>query len=99
METGLQKIKQPEPSVASMQTTQYQGKKYKVIPSAKTGVIQAPKTSSTPLLDWVEIKRKENPRMKYKVTFKNYNLKNIQTKASIAVFTCGLLSLIKLFKK
>ena len=97
MDNSIQKIKQPAPSISSS-NIQDENKKYKIIRNANIGVIQMPKTSNTPLTDWVEIKRQENPRLKYKVTFKQNKLPKFDTIAGLGVIVCAIVSVIKLFK-
>ncbi len=98
---AMQKIKQPAPELSSnaSEITNTQEKKYKIIPAQNTGVIQAPKISSTPIRDMVEIKRNENPHIIYKIHTKKDTLKGIETTAGIGVILCGIASLVKLFKK
>ena len=100
MEIGFQKIKQPAPSVSSNTTAvDSEGNKYKVIPATFNDVIQVPNMTSTPLGDWVEIKRKENPYMKYKIKDKTPTIKGFNTVLGLTVFICGVISCFKLFKK
>lgn len=91
MDNSVSKIKQPSPSVSD--------KKYKPIKGIDIGVIQAPKTSKTPLRDWVELKRQENPYTVYKIKSKKYDIKDIHLTAGIGVILCGIASLVKLFHK
>lgn len=101
MESTFQKIKQPAPEINSNTTEQVnsQGKKFKIVPALNTGVIQAPKISSTPIRDMVEIKRKENPYKIYKIHTKKNTLEGTETAAGIGVILCSIASLVKLFKK
>ncbi len=93
MDNSLSKIKQPKPSVDSSQNIQY-----KLIQGAPVGIVSAPKISKTPLRDWVEIKRQENPHTIYKIYNKDNNLKSIHTTATIGVILCGIASLVNLIK-
>ena len=102
MESAISKIKQPEPKIsdAKAQTLDIEGKKYKVINANRNiGVVSAPKTSRTPIRDWVEIKRQENPYTIYKIkTEKPYkDIFSMLTGAAVAL--CGVVSLFKLIKK
>ena len=96
MTTELSKIKQPTPSVSASNTTEIDGKKYKIIQAANVGVVSAPKVSTTPLTDWVEFKKEENPHIKYKLKGKKYNHKNLQTLFSLGIISCAVISVIKL---
>ena len=100
MVNELSKVKQPAPSVsANAGTIDNQGKKYKLIQSTTNDIVSTPKISNTPITDWVELKRKENPHIIYKITEKRYNITGFQTAAGIGAVACGIASLIKLFKK
>lgn len=102
MDNVVSKIKQPEPSVSinNAQTLDVQGKKYKVVRNnANVGVLSAPKTSRTPLRDWIELKRKENPYTIYKVQYNKHDIKGIDTIAGIGVVICGVISLLKMLIK
>ena len=103
MDSAISKIKQPEPKIANPQIVEVQDKKYKVIRNnLNIGVVDTPQTSRTPIRDWVELKRQENPYTVYKIKSKNYSMENIHTFASAGIVMCGiasLLSLIKMLKK
>ncbi|MBQ8476353.1 hypothetical protein IJ531_04750 [bacterium] len=98
--TSLSKVKQPAPSVAGItETTDAEGKKYKVTQGPHVGVIEVPKMSKTPLTDWIELKKEENPYTVYKIHNKEYKISGIHTTVGIGVVVCGIISLFKLFKK
>jgi len=102
METFFSKIKQPAPNISenTKENIDIQGKKYKIVQNnPHIGVIQVPKTTKTPLRDWIEIKRREQPYTVYKVKTKDYKVNNLQTFTGVSVIVCGVLSLLKLFKK
>ena len=101
MDNSVSKIKQPAPSVSSLtaEAIDEQGNRYKVIKAQNVGVIKLPKITTTPLTDWVELKKKENPYTIYKPKYKNQSIMGFQTFASLSVIACSILSLIKLFKK
>ena len=98
MDNAIQKVRQPAPSIVSSNTNGDE-KKFKVVQNKNIGVIQVPKTTNTPLLDWIEFKKKENPKTVYKLTAKANGIKGLQITASIGVIFCGIASLVKLFKK
>jgi hypothetical protein len=101
MTSELSKIKQPTPSVSTnnIQTTEIDGKKYKLIPATNSETVKPAYLSKTPLRDWVEINKKENPKVVYKEKPKKYKLPFIHTLASISIIGCGIASVVKLLKK
>ena len=99
MESAINKIKQPAPSVGVSESKTVDGKKCKIIPAAHTGVVSAPKISKTPLTDMIELKKEERPYTVYKIKNKKYRIKGFQTTASLGVVTCAIISLVKLFGK
>ena len=96
METAIQKVKQPAPNVSSSKDND---KKYKIIHNPTIGVIQIPKMTNTPLLDWVEIKKKESPQTKYKLSIQDYKLDKLDIISTISIISCAILSVAKLLKK
>ncbi len=102
MESAISKIKQPEPSVLvnNSQYTDAEGKKYKVINyNPNIGVVNTPQLSRTPLRDWIELKRKENPYTVYKLTPKDNTPNTISSIGAIGIILCGIASAFKLLKK
>lgn len=99
MDNAISKVKQPSPAISNELTGITQDAKYKIIPTGKIGVLKPSKITTTPIRDMIEIKRKENPYTKYKIHTKETSIKGFNTTASLAVIGCGILSLIKLFKK
>ncbi len=111
MDNALSFIKQPEPNVSvsinpsglttasNTQTTEAKKPK-RVFNRPKVGVIDVPQISKTPLTDTLEIKKQENPHIKYKMPqSKRRGVFSLKEAASVTIFGCGIISLIKLIKK
>ncbi|MBR2069086.1 MAG: hypothetical protein IJ877_04905 [Candidatus Gastranaerophilales bacterium] len=101
MDNMLSKVKQPAPAIsgAVTETTDSQGKKYKIIQGPNVGVVDVPKISKTPITDWIELKREEIPHTVYKLSEKKYSLRGMHTTVGLGVIACGIYSLLKIFKK
>lgn len=93
------KIKAPAPNLSKEQNSNVQDSKKRQIKRPEVGVIDVPHITNMPLNDAVEIKRKENPFTKYKLTFKDFNKINLHTLASVVIGACSLVSLFSLIKK
>ena len=67
------------------------------INTPNVGVVDAPNISRTPIADFLQLKKDENPKTAYKLTTKNkvkgVNLSNI---LSVAIGVCSIISFTKL---
>ena len=94
METSVNLLKQPAPSVEN--NSKLQTRKYN---RPQVGVVEAPNLSKTPVKDMVDLKKKENPYTIYKIKEKKNKYFNFYGLTSLGVAVLGVLSAVKLIKK
>lgn len=92
--SNLNSIRQPAPSVQKPK-----GSTERVFNRPKVGVVTLPAISNTPVADTLEIKKKENPKMAYKLTSKSNKGFKIQNLLSLGIFGCSIGALFELLKK
>ena len=93
IDTGTNKIKQPEPDVSGGKRVQ------RVIKNPYVGIISDINPSSTPVSDTLVIKGQEIPKSKYQIINDKAGLINFDNLASGGIIACGILALFSLFKK
>jgi len=91
--TNLNSIRQPAPSVQAPQNVERKFNKPNV------GIVNPPTISRTPLDDTIAIKKKENPKMAYKLTPKSKKGLKLQSLFSLAIAGCSIGALLELLKK
>ena len=91
---NLNSIRQPAPSVQSS-ASQVE----RIINVPKVGVVCPPTISRTPMKDTIAIKKKENPRMAYKLTQKSNKGFKLQNVFSLVIASCSIGALLDLLKK
>ena len=90
---NLNSIRQPSPNVGKEENQQHK------VNLPKVGVVTVPTISQTPLGDTIELKRKENPKMAYKLTPKSKKGLKLQSLFSLAIAGCSIEALLELLKK
>lgn len=99
MDTGVNLVKQPKPEVVSSNEPGANNKPKRKIIRPHVGVISLPKISNTPISDTLQLKEKENPQTKYKITPTKKARLTLKELASLTIGACGLIALFTFKKK